>query len=328
MAALTKITIKDVAKAASVSVSTVSRVFNDYQDISEETRQKVFAAARQLGYVPNSAARQLSSKKKKNIALILNGINVSPGVAMPLEILSGVSDALDATDYEFVFYATNAKKQAQKSLAGFCAEHDISGLIIQGLRTSDPYYQEINNFPLPLVAIDLLLDDAGTATVSIDNEAAAKEVTERLKAAGYKNILFVNGTKNTVIAASREAGFRAIFPDGDVLYADFSKEEAYRQIKNLSALTSYDAIFSASDLMAIGILSALTERQLNKKIAVVGFDDITLAQYTTPSLTTVRQDIQAISEASVTDLLVQIDTGEKRKHYIPYEIVVRESALI
>ncbi|MCU5752656.1 LacI family transcriptional regulator [Lactococcus lactis] len=98
-----KVTIKDVALQTGLSVSTISRVFNNYGDISDKTIKKVNLAAKELGYTPNSAAKQLSSKKKKIIALILNEINVTPGVAMPLEVLGGVVDNLDKTDYEFVF---------------------------------------------------------------------------------------------------------------------------------------------------------------------------------------------------------------------------------
>ncbi len=307
-------------------MSAVSRVFNNYGDISEETRKKVYQAAQILDYTPNNAARQLSSKKKRIIALILNEINVTPGVAMPLEILGGVNDYLDKTDYEFVFYATNSNKQKQKSLKQFCSERDISGLIIQGLRVTDPYYEELKNFPLPVVAIDLLLQNEKVGSVSIDNQAAAAEVTTRLIKAGAQNVLFVNGTKEAIVSQLREKGYRSATRNPKVIYAEFSEEFAYKMILNYPSLESVDAIFAASDLMAIGIIKALRERNINKKIAIVGFDDITLASYITPTLTTVRQDIKKISQEAAKDLLLQIEHGEIKKHTVPYAIIVRESA--
>lgn len=326
-----KVTIKDVARKTGLSISAVSRVFNNYGDISAETIKKVTQAAKELGYTPNSAAKQLSSKRKKIIALILNEINVTRGVAMPLEILGGVVDNLDKTDYEFVFYATNSKKQKQKTLLQFCNEKDITGLIIQGLRTSDPYYKELENFELPTVAIDLDIKNEKVGTVSTDNAQAAFEMTQRLKKAGYRHIIFVNGSKTATVAQEREKGYRKAMSSPQIYYANFSENEAYQWLITYSQendLNKVDAIFAASDLMAIGIIKALRQINLNHAIAVAGFDDITLASYVTPSLTTVRQDMGKISEYAVKDLICQIEKKEIKHRFVPYHVIERESALL
>ncbi|MET3644169.1 LacI family DNA-binding transcriptional regulator [Streptococcus gallinaceus] len=321
-------TIKDVAKEAGVSVSAVSKVFNNYGDIGEETRQKVVEAARKLDYIPNQAARKLSSKHKKIIALILSGLKVEKGVTMPFEILTGVSHYLDETDYEFVFYGTTTKKQKEKSLKQFCAEHSISGLLIQGLKTTDPYYQELKDFTLPTVAIDLQVGNGAISTISIDNQQAAAEVTERLQQAGYANILFLNGTKQDEVSQKREAGYRSKVKQPRVVYAHFSEEEAFHYVNQLENIEEIDAIFAASDLMAIGVLKALREREISSSPAVVGFDDMALANYVTPSLTTVRQDIEVMSRQAVRDLLAQIENNKVTHRLLPYEIIVRDSAKI
>ncbi|MBF0777317.1 LacI family DNA-binding transcriptional regulator [Streptococcus cuniculi] len=322
------ITIRDVARVAKVSVSAVSKVFNHYGDISEETKIKVYEAAKKLNYIPSQAARQLSSKNTKIIALILNEIKVVKGLTMPFEILSEVSNYLDETDYEFVFYATTAKKQGEKSLEQFCSEHSIDGIIIQGLKTTDPYYKELDSITLPTVAIDLKVDNGAIGTISIDNQAAAAEVTRRLIATGHPNILFINGTKEAEVSQKREAGYRSQVKEATVLYAQYSEEEAFNLILNLKDLERFDAIFAASDLMAIGIINALKLRGLQNEISVVGFDDIALASYVTPSLTTVRQDMKLISQNAVKDLLTQIETGEIHHRLIPHRICIRESACI
>lgn len=322
-----KITIRDVAKEAGVSVSAVSRVFNNYGDISEATKEKIYAAAQRLEYVPNQAARKLSSKNKKIIALILNEITADKGVTMPLELLSGVSNYLQQTDYEFVFYGTSKQKQEEKSLKQFCTEHSISGFLIQGLKTTDPYYRELQTLTYPAVAIDLMIKgDSQIGTISIDNTGAAEEVTKRLVTAGYHNILFVNGTRHDDVSQKREEGYRSICLNGEIIYADFSEEKAYQLIKTKKDLDQVQAIFAASDLMAIGVIKALRERKLS--IPIVGFDDNVLASYVTPTLTTVRQDISLLSECAVQDLLSLIETGQVKKRLLPYEIVVRESAKI
>lgn len=321
------VTIKDVAREAGVSVSAVSKVFNGYHDIGEETRNKIQEAAKKLEYIPNQAARKLSSKHKKIIALILNEIKVDRGVTMPLEILSGVSNYLDSTDYEFVFYGTTTKKQSEKSLKQFCAEHSISGLLIQGLKTTDPYYKELSTFDLPTVAIDLKFDNNKIGTISIDNQSAASEVTKRLLQSGYRKILFLNGTTSDEVSQKREAGYRSQVRTPMVEYASFSEEKAMELIleKDLSAV---DAIFAASDLMAIGVIKALRVRQLSHQIAIVGFDDNVLASYVSPTLTTVRQDMKVLSEYAVQDLLMQIEMQQVTHRLLPYEIMVRESANI
>ncbi|GAB2022409.1 LacI family DNA-binding transcriptional regulator [Pseudolactococcus yaeyamensis] len=324
-----KITIKDVAARAGVSVSAVSHVLNGYTDISDATKKKVLTATKELGYVANSAARQLSSKKSKTIALILNEINVARGVAMPLEIISGVVDFLDNTSYEFVFYATNTKKQSKKTLRQFCDEHNISGVIIQGLRVTDPYYHELEHFELPTVAIDLDVHNKKIGMVSIDNELAAFEVTELLQKNGYENILFINGDRKAVVSHEREAGYRRSIKKPAIIFANFREQIAFDKIKKLfsaSVRPKYDAIFAASDLMAIGCLKALKEFGLENEIAVVGFDDITLTSYFTPTITTVHQDARKISEFAAKDLIDYIEHGITKHTIIDHEIVIRESA--
>ena len=321
-----KSTILDVAKRAGVSSSTVSHVLNHYDDIGEETKKKVLAVAKELDYAPNYAAKRLSSKNKKQIALILNEINVTRGVAMPLEILGGVIEALDKTEYEFVFYAVNGRKQKMKSLKQFCGERDISGLIIQGLTTEDPYYHELKRLDVPTVAIDMTVKNGSVGSVSIDNQAAAAEVARRLLASGNKKILFINGSNNAAVAMERVAGVRSVISHPLISYANFSEEMAFQIVEQMERIEEIDAIFAASDLMAIGVIKALKKRNVAKKIDVVGFDDITLASYITPSLTTVRQNIPEFTKVAVADLIQQIETGKVVQKYIPYEIIVRDSA--
>lgn len=326
-----KITIKDVAQRTGLSISAVSRVFNNYGDISAETVKRVNKVAKELGYVPNGAAKQLSSKKKKIIALILNEINVTRGVAMPLEILGGVISNLDKTDYEFVFYATNFEKQKQKSLRQFCNEKDITGLIIQGLRTSDPYYKELENFDFPVVTIDLDIQNEKIGRVSTDGEAASFEMTERLQKAGYKEIVLLNGAKTAAVSQARERGYRQSYDNPQVFYANFLEEEAYEWVIRKDAenkLSEFEVIFAASDLMAIGVIKALKSLGKIDHIAVVGFDDITLASYVSPSLTTIRQKIGEISKYAVSDLIQMIEKNIVKKRFVPYEIIERESARI
>ncbi len=319
-----KVTIKDVAKEAGVSVSAVSRVFNNYGDISNTTSTKILDAAKKLNYFPNQAARKLSSKNKKTIALILNEMDLNKGATLPFEILTNVNYFLENTDYEFVFYPTNKKKQSEKSLERFCEEHGITGLIIQGLKKTDPYYIELKHFTVPTIAIDLTIDNEKLGYISIDNIKAAQEVTKRLRKRGYERILFLSGKKCDEISEKREIGYKLESEKPIIMYGNYNESQAYSLIKEIQIQDKIDAIFAASDLMAIGVIKALKERGI--RIPVVGFDDNILASYISPSLTTVKQDIFSLAQYAVHDLLEIISTKKAKHRLLPFEIITRESA--
>ena len=326
MNSIKKVTIKDVAKEAGVSVSAVSRVFNNYGDISSKTSSKIIDAAKKLNYFPNHAARKLSSKNKKTIALILNEMDLNKGATLPFEILTNVNFFLEKTDYEFVFYPTNKEKQTEKTLECFCTEHGITGLIIQGLKTTDPYYKELKNFTIPTVAIDLTIENENLGYISIDNVKASQEVTRRLQNKGYKKILFISGKEFDEISEKREMGYKLEVEKPSILYGNYNEKQSYLLIKEIQIQGRVDAIFAASDLMAIGALKALKEKKIS--IPVVGFDDNILASYVSPSLTTVKQDITLLAEYAVHDLLELISTRQAKHRLLPFEIILRESAQI
>jgi len=331
-----KITIRDVAEKSGVSVGTVSRVFNGYTDVSEATKKHVMQVATKLGYTPNIAARTLSSKRTKTIALIINEINISLGLTFPLEVMSGVIKYTDDTDYEFVFYSMNLKKQKQKTLKQFCNEHNITGGIIQGLKLSDPYYRELQTTDIPCVIIDMKINNPKVGTISIDNETASKQVAETLIQYGHKDILFISGKRDVGVSIEREAGFRQGLEENNIAinesliqYANFNEKIAYLLTKDALAEYNFTAIYAISDLMALGVLNALKEMDIKvpDEMSVFGFDDIVLSQYVQPALATVKQDME-IMGFSAAELLASILDGETSgdiKRYISHELKLRES---
>jgi len=331
-----KITIRDVAEKSGVSVGTVSRVFNGYTDVSEATKKHVMQVANELGYTPNIAARTLSSKRTKTIALIINEINISLGLTFPLEVMSGVIKYTDDSDYEFVFYSINLKKQRQKTLKQFCNEHNITGVIIQGLRLSDPYYNELQTTDIPCVIIDMKINNPKVGTISIDNETASKQVAETLIQYGHKDILYISGKRDVGVSVEREAGYRKALEENNITinesliqYGNFNEEIAYLLTKDALAENNFTAIYAISDLMALGVLKALNEMNIKvpEEISVFGFDDIVLSQYVQPPLATVKQDMEVMGFSSA-ELLASILEGETSgdiKRYIPHELKLRES---
>lgn len=331
-------TIRDVAKAAGVSIATVSKVFNGYSDINHDTKEKILEVAKQLDYTPNMAARTLSSKKQQTIALILNELNFNRKSTMPMEVLNGVYTFTEQSDYEFVFYGTSTEKQQDKTFHQFCNEHNITGAVIQGLKMSDPYYEEIQETRLPTVLIDIVMENANVGTVSIDNEAAAFEAVSYLISKNHEKIGMINGSRDANVSILREAGYRrALEEQGIVIneayiqYANFEEDIAFLITKNLlSNHKEITALFCASDVMAIGAMRAVKDMglQVSEDISIVGFDDIILSSYVSPALTSVAQDMEKIGfeAAKLLTEIINHDLKNNDNHrMVPHEMKYRES---
>ncbi|MHC5228638.1 LacI family DNA-binding transcriptional regulator [Enterococcus sp. LJL99] len=331
-------TIRDVAKVADVSIATVSKVFNGYSDINHETKERILAIAKELDYTPNMAARTLSSKKQQTIALILNELNFNRKSTMPLEVLNGVYRFTEQSDYEFVFYGTNTKKQQSKTFRQFCNEHNISGAVVQGLKMTDPYYQEIQETDLPTVLIDIEMEKSKAGTISVDNEQAAFEAVNYLIDCGHEQIGMINGSRDANVSILREAGYRKALIENKlpmneayIQYANFEEEISFLITQNLLINhKEVTALFCASDLMAIGAIRAVKDMGMKvpEDLSIIGFDDIVLASYVTPTLTSISQDMELIGFEAAKLLAEIINEGVEKTHThrtIPYEIKHRES---
>lgn len=331
--------IKDVAKAAGVSPGTVSRVFNNYSDISEATRKKVLEVARELNYVPNAAARTLSSKRTKKIAMIFSEFQLNQKNAIPLEMLSGVHDAASELGVEFVLLLISKKEQEEKQFATLCAENNITGCVIQGLDLVDPYYQQIQKSSIPTVLIDLSFESENSYSVSIDNYKASYEATEYLYEQGHRKIGMIAGKTTAMVSNIREAGYRDAckklgikLKKNSIGYAEFDEEIAYSMteeyIKNNPEIT---AIFCASDLMAIGLMQKLQELgyRVPEDISVFGFDNLFVSNYVVPSLTTVQQNMYQIGKEAgiIANKLMNNEYVANKKTYVPHEFIYRNSVL-
>jgi len=333
------VTIKDVAKQAGVSIGTVSRVFNGYPDISESTRKRIFKIAQDVGYSPNLAARTLSSKRQKTIALIFNDLVYTPKTTMPMSILNGVYDYTQSKGIEFAFYAVTTQKQKQKSFEQFCSERNVSGVILQGLHVTDPYYEQLKTTKIPTVLIDMYVDNPHVGSVSTDNVAAAKDAVSSLIKSGRKNIDMMNGSYNATVSVWREQGYHEALeaaelpPNSSLIqYANYDEQIARLMAKQVIEQDStIDAFFCASDLMALGVIKAAQElnKRIPEDIAVMGFDGIELGEYVTPSLSTVsQQPYQFGQEAGklVVELIDQPTPDQVLIRHVPYKVITRESS--
>lgn len=314
-------TIKDVAKVAGVSVTTVSRALNGYPDVNEQTRKKIAQVAKELGYVPNMAARTLVMKKSKTLGLLISGITHSSSKDNFIyEVLCGMNDRSGELGYDLILFSTTPYKQSQKSYQDLCKERGADGLILMGLRTDDPYLQEVVNSSIPTVLIDIPLEGKNVGYVTSDNEAGAKSAVDYLIRLGHRKIAMINGYPFADVSIRRLVGYKAALEEAGLPYEpSLVYDGQFRE--HIAAEVTYQllfkhpdvtAIFCASDLMAIGSIRALEKmgKKVPDQVSVIGFDDIPISQYMSPALTTVHQNIYEMGYQA-TQLLV--DMLEKRK---------------
>lgn len=334
------VSIKDVAKRANVSISAVSKTLNGYADVSEATKRKVMQAAQELNYFPNMLAKNLKHKVTKTIALIISNFeqsNVKDGVLF--QTIRGVYAAAQRYQYEVVIYTRSLSEQQDKSYWQFCQENKIAGVVISGLRTTDPYFEELVNSELPCVVVDADIVGPHAGSVITDNVGAARQAVEYLIGKGHREIGMVNGHSFAAVSVHRLQGYREAleanglsFDPGRVIEADFSEEVAYEAAEPyLLEHPELTAVFIASDLMAIGFMSRC--RELNVRIpedlSIMGFDDIVLSSYTTPKLSTVRQDFTKIGYTAFEQVVNMLEHRPGGYHKIlPFEIVDRETVKV
>lgn len=331
-------TIKEVAKKANVSVSVVSKAFNNYKDVKEETRQRIFAVAQELNYTPNINAKNLSSKKQMTIGLISSGVlNDNEKDNNAFDIFKGVYQAVSESRFDLSIYLIDSKKQKQQSYVQYCRERNIGGAILQGIRTDDQYYKELIDTSLPCVVLDIMstAENGLIGTVSIDNAQAGKEIAAYLLDRNHRKIVVIAGTEETYVNKERMKGVeRALDSRGldlgavTVLNADFSEEKAYVLAKNELEHNEPTAFLCFSDLMAIGVMKAVNEKGLRipEDISITGFDDLIFSRYTYPALTTIHQDFVEIGR-SAAQLLQDIKEGKKKQQHVwvEHRLIERES---
>ena len=331
------VTIKDVARRAGVSITTVSRALNGYPEVSPDTRRRVLAVAREMGYRANAIARSLVTKRTRTLGVLISGLRRDDGAGgFVLELLCGMNDAAADREYELILFHTDPARQRRKSYRDLCHERQVDGVIVMGLRLDDPYLREVLEAEIPCVFIDVALEGANVGYVTSANAEGARLAIAHLARHGHRHVAFVNGHDRADVSRHRMAGVRRScaelgipLPSHRVLNGGFDEEQARRAVAELLRHDGeVTAVFCASDRMAIGAIRAARDAGLRvpADLSVVGFDDIVLAQYVTPPLTTVRQRVYEMG-AAATELLIGIleGTATSRRVVLDVELVERAS---
>ncbi len=332
-----RVTIRDVAKKAGVSITTVSKALNDYTDVNPDTRKHIQEIARQMNYVPNAAGRCMGGRVDKVIGLLINDLRPMDPSGAVYGVLSGVCHACQDNNIEFILVTTDSVQQTQRPLKVLCLKKQLTGLVCTGFRLHDPYLQQLDEIDIPCAFIDIRTSSPDVLNITMDNERAAYEAVSFLIKNGRRNIALVNGSSEADVALLRGSGYRraltetglVLRPDR-MLMADFDSSLAYAKVKELLERDgAVDALFCASDVMALGACKAIEELGLTvgDQVAVVGFDDIPEARYLYGGLTTVRQDFYLTGYMAGKAIYEKIE-GKADVHVdnMMYELVIRGSA--
>ncbi|GAB7052026.1 LacI family DNA-binding transcriptional regulator [Catenuloplanes indicus] len=309
-------TIRELARHCGVSVATVSRVFNTPEVVSRETRQRVEAAAAEIGYLPNESARTLATKKSNMIGLVWDTDHRRSGWRHPFlqEILVALKTALSAQGLHLLLLATGADEPDRHLRA--VRRHNLDGVVLIDNGSRDPAVLGLAEAGIPCVALDLPLTGPCCTYVTSDNAGGAGQAADHLVTRGHRRIATITGPARTGPGAERLAGFRAALAAHDValppeyvVEGDFYLDSGRAAMHRLLSLgTPPTAVFAAGDEMAIGALQAATAagRRTPDDIAIVGFDDIELAALIPPGLTTVAQDRTGFGTAAAEALIAMI----------------------
>lgn len=332
------VSIRDVAKAVGVSVGTVSRAFNDYSDIKEETKQAILAAAKEIGYVPNLNAKILSAKNRRTMAVILAGFMADRGLTdeLVIKILRGANSYAIAHNLELAAYVISSEQQKEKSFEQFCGEHSLTGAMCFGLKTTDAYYEHLKTSKIPCVTVDVLVQGENMGYVGTDNTRAFEEITRLVLRRNHKRLVFLNGRPEATVCAERMAGLqRALEAYGlqleDNLYTDFRAEQAEKIVTDYIAehgTSGATAFICASDLVALGASKAIRKcgYTVGVDFSVTGFDGLYIAKISDPPISTVNQNMEAKGYVAA-ELLHSIIDGRNmtRRCLVPYTVSETES---
>lgn len=311
------VTIKDVARSCGMSISTVSKVFNGYPDISEATRRQVMETAHEIGYRPNALARALKTNRSFNLGVLFVDDNIS-GLTHPFfaAVLNAFKSEVESRGYDITFINHNIGTMDMTYLE-HCRYRNVDGVCLACVDFYSAEVAELVNSDLPCVTIDHTFDNR--RSIISDNVNGMRMLVDRAVALGHRRIAYIHGQKrNSAVTENRIRGFcdamkinGLSLPDGYVVpgrYDDFE----YIRDGLLALLARPDrptCILLPDDASYFGALDTIRERGLRvpEDISVAGYDGVRSVQAVRPRLTTVRQDSDALGRQAALQLIGQID---------------------
>ena len=335
-------TIKDVARVAGVSVATVSRALNGADNVTAETRQRVQSVALELRFIPSSAARSLITRRTHTVGAVLPDLY---GEYFS-ELIRGID--LKARAHGLHLLVSSSHGDAREATAALRAMHGrVDGLLVMSPHVNTESLAANLPLGLPVVLINTRLPEGAQSSFAVDNYGGALAMTRHLIARCPRDrpqdhpcVAFISGPDNNYEAQERLRGYRSALAEclpaatETVLAGDFTEESGWRACREITALAQRpSAVFCGNDMMAIGCLAALAEAgvKVPHDIALAGFDDIPIARYVTPPLTTVRVRIAELGSLALDRLASAIETPGRsaiEHQTLRAELVVRQSCSV
>lgn len=326
------VTIKDVARVAGVSVASVSRALNGHESVTEPTRLRILKVADELRYVPHAGARSLITRRTDMVGVLLPDLYGE----FFSELIRGMDSAARARGLHLLVSSSHGSlfeaTEALRTLQG-----RVDGVLVMAPQSDAASLAASLPPGVPTVLVNTRIDGNESPSISIDNHGGATAMVSQLVGAGYERIAFISGPAGNFDAEERLRGYRhslaRLLPDAAeiVLPGDFSEASGYQAGLALCAQSERpQAIFAANDMMALGCLFALTEHGLRvpDDIALAGFDDIPIARFVTPPLTTVRVRIAELGRRALERLaeLIEVpDADSPAMEPLSCEVIVRQS---
>jgi DNA-binding LacI/PurR family transcriptional regulator len=336
------ITLADIAKKAKVSPSTVSRVISNHPSISDETRKKVLEIMDEMKFQPNIVARSLAKNSTKIIGVVLasrteKALYKSFLHPLAMDIIGGMSVTAYKNDYNILLTSLNNNEDNIKKIQELALGGVTDGLIYYFSRVNDPIITELQKFNTPFVVVGKPKDVSGVNWVDNDNFEAAYKVTEMLIKAGRKKIAFAGASPNFVISIDKVEGYKSaliannmVVDDDLIIPGKFITDNGFELIdKKFVDDVHLDAIIAQDDMIAFGIIKKIKEMgyRVPEDIAVVGFDNVPMADYFMPRLTSVDMNSFDLGAKACELLLSNIKNKNNNPSniIIPSTIVTRDS---
>lgn len=334
-----QITIQDIARELNITASTVSRALNDHPKIKQSTKKLVWKVAKELNYQPNTIASSLRKGKVNTVGMIVPRINRH----FFSNVITGVESVLNPAGYNLIICQSEESFEKEKQNIQTLIANRVSGILISiSIETQSVMHLEkaINN-QIPVVMYDRISNELNVNKVENDDEAGSYDLTIHLLEQGYKNIIWIGGPHSSFIYRNRYSGYAKALTEANL---DAGEMICFEGIPTQKVALEYmnhfiennalpDAIFVASDYMAIGVIQALQEKgfEIPKDVAVAGYSNEPFAALISPKLTTVEQFSEEMGRATAKLLLDQIESDNEnlipKKTIIRPKLIIRESTI-
>ena len=340
MARIPSVTIKDVARRASVSIATVSYVFNESASISEATRARVLAAAKELGYRPSAIARGLRAQESRFIGYSWHRLPPDRWNPIMERFLYNVAEAADAQGYHILTFTSPPDSEPWPLYEELMLTGQVDGFIVSDTNRDDERVRHLLDSGFPFVDFGRANEEWDFPYVDVDGAEGVRQAVEHLLALGHRRIGLIAWSEVSLPGYHRCQGYVATLQAADISldpawiihteHTEVSSRQAAHVLLDLPPDRRPTAIIALSDLTAIGAMNAIYEMGLQpgQDVAVVGFDDVPAAKYLRPPLTTLHQPIAEVGER-VVSMLLQLIRGEElteREVLLPPTLIVRESS--